>query len=257
MEAVTADVPPGLPAELGGRGLPPYFERDLRSLAILAMMRVNGRLARPQLPIGPAEDVSGFRGLAALERSWTAVRDEWSALHGSIGPLPTVDDLIGRDPGWDGTWQSYAIRGPSSWFAHARASVPATVALLEPIQGLVQASFSVLRPGTYLRPHRGPNTGVIRALLGLVVPEPDRCGMLVGDRRMDLREGELVAFDDTFEHAAWNRGSSDRVALLLEVRRPLSGMASTFNRASQRAFRHYPMVVRGNRSFEDHLREMC
>lgn len=244
-------LPAGLPAQLGGRRAPDFFERDPLSIAILAMMRANGRLLRSQLPPGPAFDPATVDGLDAVVTAAPAIRQEWRDLRERMGPMPTVDDLIGREPGWDGAWESYAIRGTSDWFDHARRQVPRTVAVLDGVAGLVQASFSVLRPGTYLRPHRGPNTGVIRALLGVAVPEPGACGMLVGAERMDLAEGDLAVFDDTYEHAAWNLGTVDRVALLLEIRHPARGLPDRFNRTCQRAFRHYPMVVRGNRRFEE------
>lgn len=242
--------PADLPDRLGGRQAPEFFEHDPVSVAILALMRVNSRLLRSQIAEGPAFDQGSIAGLDAIEAASDRIRAEWDDLRVQMGPMPTVDDLIGREPGWDGAWESYAIRGTTGWFAHATARVPQTVALLGGVGGLVQASFSVLRPGTYLRPHRGPNTGVVRALLGIDVPEPDACGMLVGTERMDLAEGRLVVFDDTFEHAAWNYGTVDRVALLLEIRHPARGVANGFNGLCQRAFRRYPMVVRGNRRFE-------
>jgi aspartate beta-hydroxylase len=32
--------------------------------------------------------------------------------------------------------------------------------------------------------------------------------------------GEAIAFDDTYEHEAWNRGSSTRVVLIIDVWNP-------------------------------------
>jgi aspartyl/asparaginyl beta-hydroxylase (cupin superfamily) len=34
------------------------------------------------------------------------------------------------------------------------------------------------------------------------------------------REGELFAFDDSFEHEAWNRAAEDRVVLIFEAHHP-------------------------------------
>ncbi len=36
----------------------------------------------------------------------------------------------------------------------------------------------------------------------------------------DWREGEPFAFDDSFEHEAWNRSSEDRVVLIFESHHP-------------------------------------
>ena len=49
---------------------------------------------------------------------------------------------------------------------------------------------------------------------------PDGCGIRVGAETRAWREGELMIFDDSFEHEAWNRGTSDRTVLLFEIWRP-------------------------------------
>src|SRR3546814_9730732 len=54
--------------------------------------------------------------------------------------------------------------------------------------------------------------------LPLIVP--DGCGLRVGAETRNWREGELLIFDDSFEHEAWNRGTSDRTILLFEIWRP-------------------------------------
>ena len=186
--------------------------------------------------------VEQFPGLCTLSESSSVVREEWSSLRSSLSRLPTVDWLIDRQPGWDGAWESYGMLGPTGWSDHARRSLPRTVRMLEQIDGLEHASFSVLSPGAYLHPHRGQNTGVVRGLLGIVVEEPHLCGMLVETHRVGLAEGGLLCFDDTFEHAAWNLGRIERVALMLEIRWPLTGLAARCNGLSQLIYRRHPMV---------------
>ncbi|MGN6693387.1 MAG: aspartyl/asparaginyl beta-hydroxylase domain-containing protein [Aquihabitans sp.] len=246
-----ATVPPRelLDRPLGGRQSPAYVERDPVSLAVTSLLRLNARVIARHVPAGPVFDPAAFRGLEALGEHWPVIRAEWDALRQRAQRLPTVDQLIQREPGWDGDWESYAVRAAGGWFAHAERAVPETVRLLRGVEGLVQAAFSVLSPGAYLHPHRGPNTGVVRGLLGVDVPEPDACGLVVGSERLHLAEGACLAFDDTFEHAAWNAGSTERVALLLEIAWPVDGVARRVNAIAQRAFRHHPMVARGNRRF--------
>ena len=53
-------------------------------------------------------------------------------------------------------------------------------------------------------PHRGPYNGVPRLHLGLIVPEPRD---MLGNRaktKCTAGEGEVVIFDDAYEHEAWN-----------------------------------------------------
>ena len=55
--------------------------------------------------------------------------------------------------------------------------------------------------------------------LPLVVPE--NCGQLrVGNESRTWREGELLIFDDSIEHEAWNHSEHDRIVLIFEVWRP-------------------------------------
>jgi aspartate beta-hydroxylase len=78
--------------------------------------------------------------------------------------------------------------------------------------------FSVLTPGTHILPHRGVTNTRIVCHLPLVVPGD--CALVVGGERHVWRVGEAVAFDDTYEHEAWNRGSSTRVVLIIDVWNP-------------------------------------
>jgi ornithine lipid ester-linked acyl 2-hydroxylase len=101
----------------------------------------------------------------------------------------------------------------------ALAACPLTAKALQLIPGLTTAGFSRMVPGTHIRPHEGWVTTVYRAHLGLVIPEGD-CGLRVGSQIRPWREGELLVFDDTVEHEAWNRTSATRTVLLFDFLRP-------------------------------------
>lgn len=78
--------------------------------------------------------------------------------------------------------------------------------------------FSKLAPGARIPPHHGyVNTRLI-CHLPLVVPEG--CGFRVGNETRPWREGELLIFDDTVEHEAWNNSDRTRVVLLFDIWRP-------------------------------------
>ena len=81
-----------------------------------------------------------------------------------------------------------------------------------------EVMFSVLTPGTHILPHRGVTNTRVVCHLPLVVPED--CALVVGGESRAWREGEAVAFDDTYEHEAWNRGSRTRVVLIIDVWNP-------------------------------------
>jgi aspartyl/asparaginyl beta-hydroxylase (cupin superfamily) len=80
------------------------------------------------------------------------------------------------------------------------------------------ALFSRLKPGTHILPHHGMLNTRLICHLPLIVPEG--CGLRVGGESRAWQRGKLTIFDDSFEHEAWNRGTSDRTVLLFEIWRP-------------------------------------
>jgi aspartyl/asparaginyl beta-hydroxylase (cupin superfamily) len=49
---------------------------------------------------------------------------------------------------------------------------------------------------------------------------PDGCRLRVGAEVRDVRAGEVLLFDDSIEHEAWNDSDAPRAILLFEVWRP-------------------------------------
>ena len=77
------------------------------------------------------------------------------------------------------------------------------------------AGFSVLLPGTHIRPHRGYAGPFLRLHLALSVPAGD-CALCVQGERRPWVEGEALVLDDRLEHEAWNRTGEERVVLLVD-----------------------------------------
>ncbi len=80
------------------------------------------------------------------------------------------------------------------------------------------ALWSLLRPGTHIQPHHGLLNTRLICHLPLVVS--DDCAIRVGAETRPWRPGEMLIFDDSIEHEAWNRGADTRVILLFEIWRP-------------------------------------
>ena len=78
--------------------------------------------------------------------------------------------------------------------------------------------FSRLSSGARIPPHHGVMNARMICHLPLIVPPG--CGFSVGGETREWREGELLAFDDTVEHEAWNNGSDDRIILIFDVWKP-------------------------------------
>jgi aspartate beta-hydroxylase len=82
-----------------------------------------------------------------------------------------------------------------------------------------EVCFSIMRPGAHIAPHRGVTNA--RAVLHLGLDIPDDCALhLVGVETLTWQRGTCWAFDDTFEHEAWNRSDATRAILLGDIWNP-------------------------------------
>ena len=97
---------------------------------------------------------------------------------------------------------------------------PKTFDLLQQIPDLVTAQFSVLNPNTKVEPHLGYTTMVLRSHLGLEIPSQELCKIKIEDEETSWKEGEIITFDDSKMHEAWNQSSKRRVVLMIDVAKP-------------------------------------
>ena len=79
--------------------------------------------------------------------------------------------------------------------------------------------FSALKPGTVIPPHNGATNARLTVHLPLIIP-PD-CGLRVGEETHVWKPGELVIFDDTIRHEAWNQSGQLRVVLIFDIWHPM------------------------------------
>lgn len=167
-----------------------------------------------------------------LVSAWPAVRREWDAFVRAGGRLPRIEDLIAEDQGNEGPWRAgLLVRRGRPATALAR-SFPRTVAELARVPGIWSALWSVMEPGTELPTHAGGNAGVLRYHLGVVCPPG--AALEVRGEVFPYVEGEGILFDDTEPHSAWNRSSTPRVTLFLELIRPVGLPYGGLNRVVQR-----------------------
>ena len=75
-----------------------------------------------------------------------------------------------------------------------------------------------MNPGCEIYPHHGYTGDVLRCHLGLIVPEGDCC-LKVDDEVKSWKEGEILFFDDTKRHSAWNKTNDIRIILLTDLKR--------------------------------------
>jgi beta-hydroxylase len=165
------------------------------------------------------------------------IRREWDAFAGAGGRLPLIEDFLGGHQGNTGSWwRAGGLITRSRPRDPLAALFPRTVEALLAVPGLLSAMWSVLGPGGELLPHTGDNAGALNYLIG--VDCPAESGLSVEGRKVDLSDGAVVVFDDTFPHATWNRSDRPRVVLLGDILRDVPGPGGWANRVTQ-AGRHH------------------
>ena len=79
--------------------------------------------------------------------------------------------------------------------------------------------FSTMSPKTHIKPHFGACNLKLRCHFPLIVP--DSSFLRVADDYRTWKEGEMLIFDDSYEHEAANMHTEDeRVILLMDIWHP-------------------------------------
>lgn len=112
----------------------------------------------------------------------------------------------------------------TTWVEAECERLPLATKLLRALPGVRTALFSRLGPDTEIAPHTGwaPLANhVLRVHLPLSVPGEGLCGIGVEDETRMHREGEIIVFDDSKTHFAFNKHPSDsRIVLIIDLARP-------------------------------------
>ncbi|MGF1606304.1 MAG: aspartyl/asparaginyl beta-hydroxylase domain-containing protein [Rhodothalassiaceae bacterium] len=193
----------------------------------------------PDLPALPMVGADALTWGPALEAAADTIRQELLAATGAA-PEPYVP------AGSRGIWSK--LGGTLDWgtiylFANAQRCdqadmFPATIAALDKAElsqkngAPIEAFFSILKPGAHIPPHCGLTNARLTVHLPLIVPQG--CRIRVGQDIHTWREGQLIAFDDSFEHEAWNQGDTDRVVLIFETPHP--DLSTDEKRAIERVY---------------------
>jgi aspartate beta-hydroxylase len=171
----------------------------------------------PGLTARPWHDPAGFPWARRLTAAFPEIRDEALALlaAGRFAPDPVSGSLA------DGTWQEFRLVTEGHADAVNCRAAPRTTEVVTSIPGATTAGlifFAYVAPGTHVRPHWGPHNARLRCHLGLVVP--DDCHLRVGPVTGGWAEGEVIVFDDSFEHEVHNSSDRPRLVLVLDIWHP-------------------------------------
>lgn len=220
---------------MASRTLKERFDRFVKDIG-LPIIEAIERVVVRYSPHGDPSffDPDDFAWTDLLESNWTTIREELDAVLEHRDRLPNFQDISEDQQSItkDDNWKTFFLYG-FGYKAETNCSLaPRTTEVVEQIPGMKTAFFSILSPGKHIPAHRGPYKGVVRAHLGLKVPEPrEQCRIRVGDEVRHWEKGEVMIFDDTHDHEVWNDTDGERVVLFLDVERPLDPPMNVINRA--------------------------
>jgi aspartate beta-hydroxylase len=187
----------------------------------------------PGLPEGPYHDPMLQPWACALRESFDDIREEARTLCSQPQALPNFRDppLGGKGDeyvdgnGLNRAWKAFFFYRHGLRMAESHAHCPRTSSVLESIElcrieaEAPEILFSVLAPGSHIKPHHGVSN--VRLVMHLPLVVPPGCLLRIVDHGDHVwQEGQLVMFDDTYLHEAWNHADRTRLILLMDCWNP-------------------------------------
>jgi aspartyl/asparaginyl beta-hydroxylase (cupin superfamily) len=182
----------------------------------------------------PVHDTTDYPFIATIETDWRKIRAELEPLLADRARLPPFHE-ISPDQKYishGDHWKVFILFGFGVASERNCARCPETARLLRGVPGLQSALFSILAPRYHIPTHRGVTKSLLRAHLGLVIPEQrENCRMRVGDATVCWEQGRCVVFDDFYLHEVWNDTDEERVVLIFDFERPMRPLGRLINAA--------------------------
>lgn len=187
----------------------------------------------PGLPAGPYHDPYLHPWALTLKDAWRDIQAEALELLAVDADFESFLGLTpGRSaPGYVGgenplaSWDAYFFYRHGQRFDSHHTRCPLTSTALESIElcriraQAPEVCFSVIRPRSTIMPHYGVTNTRLVMHLPLRIPEGCALNVIDGGEH-PWKEGELMMFDDTFQHEAWNRSDEPRLILLMDCWNP-------------------------------------
>ena len=188
----------------------------------------------PDLQPRPFFERQDFPWVAELESCTSIIREELIAGLSSMQGFEPYVQYAKDSPQaqiWGGlngsfSWSTLHLARHGQTVVEACARFPRTFTAIKDVPDLhdvrgygPEIMFSLLHPKTLIPAHRCSVNGRLVAHLPLIVPP--NCGYLrAADEKREWVEGQLMVFDDTFDHEAWNGSDERRIVLIFDVWNP-------------------------------------
>lgn len=180
----------------------------------------------------PSIDNSEFGWVPQLEAATPDIREELSHLLEHPEDIPSFHQISPDQKriSKGDNWKTFGFYVYGQRVDDNCALCPRTAAVLDSLPGLRTAMFSILKPRYHIEPHKGPTRAVVRAHLGLIVPKDwQNVWIRVDNEILHWHEGEVVLFDDSYEHEVRNDTDELRAVLFLDIDRPMDRIGTMVN----------------------------
>ena len=165
-----------------------------------------------------------FDFLNPVIQNFSVIKNELLNLIGSNSEefwLRTFPDYVSSEK--KKAWKVFSFVFFNMKFPSHAKLCPKTAEILYSIPEIISCDYSFLEANTHILPHKGYSKMVLRCHLPLIVPNEELCAIRVGNETRHWKEGELLIFDDSYDHEAWNKSNEKRVVLMFDIPNPLWG----------------------------------
>lgn len=203
------------------------------------LLKKNESIRKPYGHAVPDSVSEIIKNIDVITKEWNEFTKNKSHIGIPIDELSSDQEHLNKDK----KWKAVFLYVYGEYNKEIIPFFPATTKLINASKKEIKlVFFSNLEPGKHIPPHKGNNFHVLRSQIGIDINEPEKTGLRVEDKIIQLKEKELFTFDDTFEHEAWNYGSTHRTVLIIDTNKRFPYIYSMINRFFLRKMKNTPYV---------------
>lgn len=163
-------------------------------------------------------DIAEFDFLNVLKENHETIKREYNKTKEYLEDWPEKDLYDSKTQKWKFT----IFKAHGTWIPELCSLCPGIFFILNSFgDNIFNAGFSVLGPGTELKMHYGENEVCKDHLrVHYVVNANENCGLKINNGIYLQKENEIVIWDDSMFHTGFNYGTTDKVVLLIDIKRP-------------------------------------
>lgn len=178
-----------------------------------------------------------------LKNNFNIIRNEFVEFY-SNNAIPSAGEISAEQLRIENThkWKTLVLKVFGYYNDVNCSKCPETYKILKDFDNIVSALFSVMEPGTHIKPHRGVFNGVMRYHLGIIVPRSDKVFINIDKQKRFWKENKSFVFDDTLLHEAVNQSNEKRVIMIIDFLRPLPPPLAYVNRIILKIISKSPLI---------------